>query len=122
MKISNWTGWRAEEKLVARKCISYMRKLSVGKTEISLKRQLGNSYFLRDLIVAVLEKNNGVFSNDDVFKLNSSIQKITNTNYNYNRMILKTFKLWSKNKGYEEVQRYLTPKSVLYTLRGDYPF
>lgn len=120
MNTKNWQGWRKEERLEAEIVLKAARKNSQGVSESTVKRRLRKSYLLRDLVVAALEKSNGEVSKEMVMQLNKALQGILNVKVNFSHMLAKSFRLWATDGGYKKVQAYITPKSILYTARGDY--
>jgi hypothetical protein len=105
LDIDSWKGWRAEEKEDAKRVMESIMKASPAK--------LKESYFLRDVAVSFLEKHPHPSEKDVEFlagRLKDLLKK------DVTKIVSDALKLW---EGDNSVQAYRTPKSILYTIRGD---
>jgi len=93
-----------EEKEITEKSITSIKYLS--------KKEIINSYFLRDLSICLLEKKS-INVETVLFKL-----KELGINSISKKDLENSIDLWH---GDSSVQAYRTPKLLLYTIRGDYP-
>lgn len=110
--IANWSsqdGWRKEELESAVKALKSLKKIRDAK-------HLRESYFFRDLCDALLDRYKDV-SKIDVKHFAKRIKDtIGFKNENQIAKVLKD----SLGRGPTSSTAYITPKSILYTLRGDY--
>jgi len=123
MKLFNtrkFTCWRLEEKALANRYLKGVRSNYAGKSIRSVKVKLNEGYLLRDVCIAMLDKHNGRYNADDILLLEKGLQSIIGVEIDLYNVVRSSMELWSRNEGYHSVQSYLTPKSILYTLRGDY--
>ena len=109
IKTKLWDCWRKEEKVAA----DYVLK---GHKGISAK-ELKNSYFLRDLTVSYLATQKIT-----AFELAARLKNALSLTYDPHKLIVESIGCWIGVKKEHGVQAYLTPKSILYTLRGDYNY